>query len=96
MGKREEKYETPKKMHQLGDDDYCIKKINLRCIKSSYLWEEKRGEEEKEKHRYLYNKTPEKEKILNKLNYTSNEHKHTSSFKRDLTQFFKETKPSSN
>lgn len=83
-------------MHQVGYDDYCIKKINLRCIKSSYLWEEKRGEEEKEKHRYLYNKTPEKEKILNKLNYTSNEHKHTSSFKRDLTQFFKETKPSSN
>lgn len=84
------------KMPQFGDDDCYTKKINLECSKISQLWGEKRGKEEKEKHRHHQNKTLEKRKIPNKLNYTSNEHKQTSSFKRDLTQFFKETKPSSN
>lgn len=51
-GKKEEKDEAPKKMHQPGDDDCYIKKINLECIKISQLWGEKRGKEEKKKHRY--------------------------------------------
>lgn len=51
-GKKEEKDEAPKKMHQPGDDDCYIKKINVECIKISQLWGEKRGKEEKKKHRY--------------------------------------------